>query len=147
MLPCGRPLAVALALMGAMPSAAEEYVAVVSAENPTQELSVQSVRLLYGGYKRKWKDNRPVALMLPAVGSPAMKFLALRVFKVSDEAQVQRYYLEALFQQRLAEAPPHVDAASALARMRSDARQVAVVARSDVSDTCGCKVFALGTMD
>jgi hypothetical protein len=141
------PLCIALALFAAEPSTAEEYVAVLNAENPSVEFSVQTARLLYGGYKRKWKDNRSVALILPPVGSPAMRFLAQRVFKVSSESQVQRYYLEALFQQRLGEVPPHLDTASAVARVRSDARQMAVAARSELGDTHGCKLFALGTMD
>jgi hypothetical protein len=140
-------IAIALSLVARGPAKAEEYVAVVSADNPTIELSLQTVRLLYGGYKRKWKDNRPVALILPPAGSPAMQFLVQRVFKVEDEAHVQRYYLEALFQQRLAVAPPQADASTALERVRGDARHIAVLARSDAREVSGCKVFQLGVLD
>jgi len=125
----------------------EEIVAVLNAQNATTDLSLQRVRLLYGGYKHKWTDNLAVQLLLPERDSRAMRFLALRVFKIGDVEGVLRYYAEAVYQQRLSGPPPQLDAARTIERVRAMRGAIALVERSAVTDTRGVKIFSLGEIE
>jgi hypothetical protein len=129
----------------ATPARADEIVVVLHATNPTQEISLQGLRLLYGGYKRKWRDDRAVSLVLPTADSPAMTYLAVRVFKLADAASVDRYYLEAVYEQRIADLPARMDPRSAIARVRSDPSAIAIVPRAAVESSEGLKLIALRT--
>src|SRR5262245_32005157 len=102
-------LTAALGLGPAAPAAAAaEVVAILHPDNPTRELSMKQLRLLYGAYKRQWAGGGTVHLLLPPSGGEAMSFLVSRVFRKSEEGEIARYYLEAIFQQKIAQAPQQV---------------------------------------
>jgi len=135
----------ALALgLAAAPAVAAEVVAVLHPDNPTRELSVKQLRLLYGAYKRQWAGGDGVHLLLPPSGDPAMAFLVSRVFRKSDEGEIARYYLEAIYQQKIAHPPPQVPVGRALDIVREDPGAIALVARAHLAETPGLRVIAIG---
>lgn len=94
---------------------ANDVVAIVNAKNPSEQLTIHELRLMYGLYRRTWEGGVRLVLVLPEKGTPEMKFLTTRVFRKSSESEVNRYFVQALFQQRIVKAPPSLSSKSAIA--------------------------------
>ena len=110
----------------------EAIVLVVHRDNPIEDATVRSLRLVFSGYRRVWHDGRPIHLVIPGSGTPAMRYLVERVFRRKNEDDVHRYYLRAVFQERLASAPDQLDDRRAIARVAVNPGAVALVAESSV---------------
>jgi hypothetical protein len=145
-----RALALALLVAGtaaeelpASRAAAGELVAVVNAANPVREISLQRLRLIYGGYKKTWRGGAPIHLVLPAAGSPVMERVASDVFRRRGEAEVSRYYLDLVYRQKIAREPPKLPAAESVALVRGDPEAIAIVDRDELGDTHGVRVIRI----
>jgi hypothetical protein len=122
---------------------AGDVVAVVHASNATTEISVHRLRLLYGLYQRTWPGGVRVALLLPESGSPAMDFLVDTVFRMGEEFELERYYLQAVFQQRVARRPRELAAEAAIALVRREPGAIVLVDRDRIGDEEGLRVLAI----
>ena len=126
-------LAFALLLASASPARAgaepAEVVAIVHLSNPTQELSIRGLRLLYGLYKRAWPGGEQVRLLVPALATPAMDLLAREVLRKPDDADVSRFYLTAVFRGRIARQPRIVSDYRAVGVVRDDPGAIALMHR------------------
>ena len=102
-------------------------VAIVTSNNPSANLTIHELRLMYGLYRRTWEGGVRVVLVLPENGTPEMEFLATRVFRRSSESEVTRYFVQAVFQQRVVKAPPSLPSNSAIALVRIEEGAIALV--------------------
>jgi hypothetical protein len=144
-----RALRAALALVGLcvglLPAAvrADELVVVLNEKNPASTVSLQQLRLIYGGYKRSWPDGTPIQLLLPAAGSAAMHAMVTRVFKRQSEEEVAQYYVDLVFQQKLTRPPAQLPIRESLARVRSQPGAIVVAEQSEVDDPRGLRLLPL----
>ena len=140
-------LLVATLVSSGQPSLADDetVVAIVHPDNPVSMLSLHDVRLMYGLYRRVWSSGSQVQIVLPLPGSPAMDFVVDRVFRRMDSVvDVDRFYLEALFQQRIGRRPEQLSARATLVYVRSVRGAVALLDRSVLSDEPGVRVVEIG---
>ena len=118
----------AIFVLGTSPSSAHADVAVVMhADSIEGDLTVRHLRLLYSGYTRRWSDGHSVELVLPASESPAMGLLIERVFKLEDEDDVHRFYLHAIFRERIAIRPQQLNDREAIALVERTPGAIALV--------------------
>jgi hypothetical protein len=107
--------------------AADSVVAIVNAENPATEITIHELRLMYALYRRTWEGGARVVLVLPVEGTEAIRFLAESVFRRNNPADVGRYYVQAVFQQRIVRAPPSLPLNSAIALVSNEEGAIALV--------------------
>ena len=141
-----------LVLSGATPVAAEEVVArahpsevvaLVHPSNPTSSMSVKQLRMLFGSYKRSWEGGTPVQLLLPPEGDPAMAFLVSTVFRKQSEDDVSRYYLQAVYQQKLSNVPAQLSRSEALNTVRRERGAIVLLDRASVGDATGLRMLQI----
>jgi ABC-type phosphate transport system substrate-binding protein len=135
---------VALAL--AFPAAAGEsqLVVIVHPSNPlAREISVHELRLVYALYQRAWKGGSRVELVLPPSGSDAMEYLLENVLLKSNPSELARYYIQAVFQNRIVEVPPVLDAVDAVAYVRGAPGGIAVLRRAEAGAADGVRVLEI----
>ena len=120
-------------LVAAPVSAQEDDVAVVlHPENDRVEMSVRHLRLIYTGYVRQWSNGRSIDLILPPADSPAMTILSERVFRKQTAAEIDRFYLHAIFRERFAKRPVQMSDRDALRYVEVTPGAVALVRRSNI---------------
>ena len=136
-------LLLGLALAASAPAAAQEVVALVHPSNPAQSISVKQLRLLYGSYKRTWESGTPVHLLLPPPGDDGMKFLVSTVFRKQSEEDISRYYLQAIFEQKIASAPPQLSRSEALGAVRRDPGAIVLLDAASVGDATGVRMLRI----
>jgi hypothetical protein len=143
-----RSLAIALLVLfgsgiTALEARAEEIVTIVNESNPLTAMSIHRLRLVYALYQRTWSGGIRVHLVLPAPESRAMEFLVSKVFRKSYDWEIDRYYIQAVFQQRIAKRPPQLPAKAAIARVRSDPGAIALVDRDEITDGSGLRILPM----
>ncbi len=122
---------------------AGDLVVVVNERNAVTEMSIQRLRLIYGGYKRTWSEGASITLLLPASGSDAMQQVAAKVMKKPGEAQVSQYYVDLVYQQKLSKEPPKLPTADCLATVRADLGAIALLDRDEVQGAAGVHVLPI----
>src|SRR3989338_3628711 len=83
-----------------------DVVVIVNSNNKVSELSIQDVRMIYKGEKKSWSDGSKISVFLPPWGSGEMQTMVESVFRCQDEPDVKKYYLTAIFQQKITTIPP-----------------------------------------
>jgi len=119
-------------------------VAIVNESNSQADISLQRLRLLYALYQRSWHGGVRVKIVLPASGSSAMRFLISKVFRKGDEWQIDRFYIQAVFQQRIPSRPEQLSSRAAVAMVRSNPGAIAIVGREEVADASGLRILPIG---
>jgi len=134
-------------LLTLMPSRAaadsDTVVVVVNAANTTPEVTIHDLRLLYGLYRRVWEGGARVELVVPESGTPAMAFLASRVFRRQNESDVDRHFVQAVFQGRIAQAPVQLSTELALSLVRRELGAIALVLEDEVQSDPGIRVIRI----
>jgi len=133
----------ALLVSGPPPARGQDVVALVHPSNATSSMSLKQLRLLYGTYKRTWSGGVPVHLILPPENDPAMKYLVSQVFRKQSEADVSKYYVQAIFQQKISGAPPQLSLREALLAVRNEPGAIVLVDRDSVRDTTGLRMLPI----
>jgi hypothetical protein len=142
-----RVLGVALLVLlieGASEARAGDIVVLLNDANPTPEISLQRLRLLYGLYQRSWQGGLRVQLILPPPDSEALDFLVTKVFRKSDAWQLDQYYVQAVFQQMAPSRPPQLSARAAIEFVRSTPGGIALVDREEVVVDGSLRVLTIG---
>lgn len=122
---------------------AGEVVAIVNPANAAREISLHRLRLLYGLYQRSWPGGVRVHILLPESGSPAMEYLVSTVFRMGREFELDRYYLQAVFGQRIAHGLPRLSPEETLARVRSDPGAIALIDRERIPEPSVVRILSI----
>ena len=124
---------------------ADDVVAIVHPENPSLTLAVHDLRLMYGLYRRVWSSGDLVRIVQPLPDSPAMDFLIQRVFRrMKSATDIDRFYLEALFQQRIGRRPEVLSPQETIFFVQSVPGAVALVERSALRAPLTVRVLEVG---
>ncbi len=118
-----------------------KMVVIVNHENPVLELPLSEVRHIFRGDRKRWKDGSMIEVILPRPGSPAMQSVLRNVFKMKSVAELGRYYLAAVFQQKLLEAPRTASTDEAIRIVSRSKSAFAVVPHTNAIDKDGIKVI------
>jgi ABC-type phosphate transport system substrate-binding protein len=117
-------------------------VAIVNADNPVPGLSLVDLRRMFKGKKKAWNNGVTLKFWLPSKGSDAMKSLVSKVFKYDSEEDLNKFYLIAIFQQKVTETPLSVkndrDAAIKVGETKGG---IALVSRSEVAGYADIKII------
>jgi hypothetical protein len=121
-----------------------EIVAIVHPSNRLErEISVRELRLVYALYQRAWKGGSRVELVLPPTGSAELEYLLENVLLKASPSELARFYIQAVFQNRIAEEPPVLDVALALAFVRRAPGGIALVRRDEIGSPAGVRVLTI----
>ena len=145
-LPLRRQLLMALLTIGlfapsGLASETSKMVVIVNHDNPVLELSLSEVRHIFRGDRKRWKDGSMIEVILPRPGSPAMQSVLRNVFKMKSVAELGRYYLAAVFQQKLLEAPRTASTDETIRIVSRSKTAFAVVPHTSAIDKGGIKVI------
>ncbi|GEM_PF-7006870 len=122
----------------------ESFVAVVHPTNEVSALSASDLRDLYLVVQRRWTGRQTVTPILPASDSDSMKVLLSSVLHMSSEDELSMYYMAAIFQQKISDAPQRGSSDAAIAAVGSDPGAIAFVPRSEVEGQTSVKVIEIG---
>ena len=123
---------------------AGEVVAIVHPDNAATEFSVDELKKIFMVNRKNWPDGSAITVWLPAWGSDEMTVLTTRVIKCGSEANLKKYYLTAIFQQKIVEIPSSVrDAQEAARLVASTAGSIALVDESKILGNAGVKVVRI----
>ncbi len=119
-----------------------DVVVIVHPNNTLSELSLQDLRMIYKGDKKSWSDGSKIAVFLPPWGSGEMQTMVENVFRCQDEPDVKKYYLTAIFQQKITTIPPSViNGQDAARKVADETGAIAVVKESEIMGSQGIKVI------
>ena len=125
--------------------AEEQIVAIVHPENEISALTLHDLRLMYGLYRRIWSSGSQVRLVLPLPQTTEMDFLMHRVFRrMKSEADIDRFYFEALFQQQIGARPEQLSVRETLSFVGAMPGGVALVVRDELVAIPGVRVLEIG---
>ena len=125
--------------------AEEQIVAIVHSENQVSNLTVHELRLMYGLFRRVWPGGTRVRIVLPPPGSSAMNFLIANIYlRPRSAVDVERFYREALFEQRIGRLPELLAPREALAFVRANRGALALFERSELPADPGIRVLEIG---
>ncbi len=144
--PLGRQLLIALLTIGlfahsGFASETPKMVVIVNHDNPVLELPLSEVRHIFQGDRKRWKDGSMIEVILPRPGSPAMHSVLRNVFKMKSVAELGRYYLAAIFRQKLLEAPRTASINDTIRIVSRSKSAFAVVPHTSAIDKDGIKVI------
>lgn len=122
---------------------ADDFVAIVNADNDVTELSLLDLRRIYRGERKHWKSGDPIRVLLPHRGSPAMQFVVAKVFEMKSVVEVAQYYLEAIYQEKIATPPPTMTLDASLSAVANSKYAIAVVPRNSAVGWAGLKILDL----
>ena len=111
-----------------------------------QEVTIHDLRLMYGLYRRAWSSGERVELVLPAADSRAMDFLATKVLRRGDAADVDRYFVQAVFQGRIGREPPKLGAAASIAFVMRNPGAIALVSAEEAARVSDLRVVSIGEL-
>jgi ABC-type phosphate transport system substrate-binding protein len=121
---------------------AGDIVVIVNKNNKALEISLHDLRMMYEGNKKNWSDGERITVLLPPAGSEEMHALSANVFKHSDEQEIKKYYLMAIFQQKISAVPASVfNGQDAVRRVANDAGGIAVVKESEIAGSEGIRAI------
>lgn len=119
-------------------------MAIVNKGNNTGDLSARDVLMIYEGKKKSWDNGEAINLLLPPSNSESMKILTEKIFKFSSEADVSKFYLKAVFQQKFATPPKSVTSANdAVTEIVVSPGAIAIVDAAEVSDKSKVKILKI----
>lgn len=118
---------------------------VLHQDNPTEDLTIRNLRLLYSGFQRHWGHGESVQLVLPAAGSDSMELLAERVFKLESESEIDRYYLHAVFRERISARPLQMTDREALAVVERTPGAVALIDPASIPSGSRVRAIVIGS--
>ena len=123
---------------------AGEIVAIVHPGNGATEFSADELKKIFMINRKNWPDGTGIIVLLPAWGSDEMKVLTTRIVKCGDEANLKKYYLTAIFQQKITEIPASVrDDQDAAGLVAANAGSIAIVDESNIPGVAGIKVVRI----
>jgi len=143
---CRRRILVLVATLGlclpwALAAQSSEMVVIVHRENPVSQLTLLEVRNIYRGDRTLWKSGDAIEVLLPRPGSPAMRVLLESVFEMKSVSELGQYYLAAIFQQKISEAPPTVSTEESIQIVSRSKHALAIVPRASAVDQPGIKII------
>jgi len=122
----------------------ERIVVIVNAANGITGISASELKLIYQIKRKRWIEGDDIELWLPPSKSREMDFLLSEIFKISSEADLRKYYLTAIFQQRITAIPSSVgDAQDAVRKVSRNKGGVALAKESEVLEAAGIKIVAI----
>lgn len=124
-------------------AAAGEIVAIVNEANSATDMSLHRLRLLYALYQRSWHGGIRVKIVLPPPDTSAMHFLVAEVFRKGVDWEIDRFYIQAVFQQKIPSRPDQLPSALAITLVRSSPGAIAIVDREDVTDPVGLRILTI----
>lgn len=125
-------------------SDASDIVVIVNKSQKISRLSLLDLQYIYKGDKKKWESGEKVELFLPPEESESMRFLVEKVLTMRNQEDLAKFYLKAIFQQKLIVPPePTESAGEALIRVSSTPGGIAIVNEKDVVDNQAVKVIPL----
>lgn len=134
-------------MASASDAAAEDVVGVVvvvlNSSNTVNQPTIHDLRLLFGLYKRSWQGGLRVQLVLPAEESASINFLASKVLRMRSPSEVERFYLQAVFQQRIPVSPVQLSSQAALAAVRANPGAIALVERAHIRNPAGLRILKI----
>lgn len=123
-------------------AADQHFVVIVNNGNNVGGISANELKLIYLGKKKMWASGDKIVIWLPASQSAEMRFLLSEILKLKDETDLKKYYLSAIFEQKMTVIPSAVhnaeDAARKVARYKGG---MALVNASDVRGYTGIKIL------
>ncbi|MBI5415402.1 MAG: hypothetical protein HZA29_01155 [Candidatus Omnitrophica bacterium] len=123
---------------------AGEIVAIVHPGNAATEFSVDDLKKIFMMNRKNWPDGTGITIWLPAWGSDEMNALTTKVIKCGSEANLKKYYLTAIFQQKIVEIPTSVrDEQEAARLVATNAGGIAIVDESKIPGDTGVKVVRI----
>ncbi len=123
---------------------AGEIVVIVRPDNAATEFSVDELKKIFMVNRKNWPDGSAITVWLPAWGSDEMTVLTTKVIKCGNEANLKKYYLTAIFQQKIVEIPTSVrDAQEAAMFVASTAGSIAIVDESKILGNTEVKVVRI----
>jgi len=81
-----------------------EFAVVANANNGTKALTTKQFARIFRAEKMFWDDQERIYLILPRSGSPERDYLLDEVYAL-DEAQLKRYWIELVFQNKIPAVP------------------------------------------
>lgn len=124
------------------PAFAGDIVVIVNEDNNASEISLYDLRMMYEGNKKKWPHGERITVFLPPEGSEEMHALSAQVFKYSSDEEIKKYYLMAIFQQKISAIPTSVfNTQDAVRRVSNDRGGLAVVKESEMAQAKGVRVI------
>ena len=90
-----------------------------------------------------WGGGQRVHLIIPESGTEAMRFLLNRIMPRMDEADLSRFYLQRIYQQKIQSMPSQMRCASAIAEVRHDPNAIALVPRVSIFDARSVHVIRI----
>jgi hypothetical protein len=134
-------LAVLLALA---PVASAEVVVIVHPGNSVEGLSLRDLTRIYKVQRSRWPDGTLITPFLPPRDSVENRKLLERVFQLQSDAALARYYLRAIFQQRIADQPYRcVGPLEAVRRVATERGGIALVEREALPKDAAVRVIAV----
>jgi ABC-type phosphate transport system substrate-binding protein len=91
-------------------AAGDPIVVIVNASNPVNNLSMGELRKLFLSDRSQWDTGRPVSPVMPAIGTPERTQFLKVVYGMND-ADFDRYFLQASFAGKSPTPPKEVDSA------------------------------------
>ncbi len=123
-------------------AADEHFVVIVNNANNVGGISANEIKLIYLGKKKMWSNGEKIVMWLPASQSAEMRFLLSEILKFKDEMDLKKYYLSAIFEQRMTVIPSAVrnpeDTARKVAKNKGG---IALVNEADVQGYEGIKIL------
>jgi len=135
----------AISLIGTASSAAEEaeIIVVVNQENPISELSLSDLRHILRADRKRWQSGDAIEILLPPRGSLAMDAIVANVFNMGSVSELGQYYMAAIYQQKITEAPPTTSTDGAIRIVATSKNALAVVPRSGTIGKSGIKIITV----
>ncbi len=123
---------------------AGEVVVIVNKNQNVSHLSLSDMQYFYKGDKIKWADNERVVLFLPPPDSDAAKFLVEKILTLRSHAEISKFYLHAIFQQKIVVPPePTLSVKDAVRRVSSTPGGVAIVDKEDLAESSSVTIIEL----
>ncbi|MBI5150182.1 MAG: substrate-binding domain-containing protein [Candidatus Omnitrophica bacterium] len=125
-------------------SAFGEIVAIVHPSNAVTEFSTDELKKIFMNNRKNWPDGTAITVWLPAWGSDEMTALTTRIIKCGNESNLKKYYLTAIFQQKIVEIPTSVrDEQEAVRMVAANAGSIAIVDESKILGSTGIKIVRI----
>jgi len=142
-------LLLAATASGSHRSLAEEgVVVIVHSTNDVSSLSVHDLRLMYGLFRRIWRQGTRVQIALPLPGTKSMDFLIEHVYlRHKSPIDVERFYRAALFEQRIGSVPLSLGSRETLAFVGETPGALAVIDRSKLPADPDVKVIEVDSVE
>jgi hypothetical protein len=138
-------MAILLVAALASPAAADdEVVVIVHPTNSVSALSLRDLTRIYKFHRTRWAEGTGITPLLPPRDTPENQRLLEAVFRLQSDAAVARYYLRAVFDQRIAGQPVRcLDTTDAVRRVADEPGAIALVRRSALPEAAPVRVLGV----